>query len=179
MRYVNNWLTPLTEGFAPGDTVLPVSGQALGQMAPGDYLLSLTTSTNPAEQTAWEIIAVTVTGGLASVTARGQEGTIEQEWFPGALVYCAVTAGTLNALSIGLTDLQTQLTDLVTAIGNELVGVSQQIQALTLRVAALESGTPPDPGGGDGLLADSAGNVLTDDQNRPLQAAAAEPEIPT
>ncbi len=177
MRYVNNWLTPLTEGFAPGDTVLPVSGQALGQLPPGDYLLSLTTSTNPAEQTAWEIIAVTVTGGLASVTARGQEGTIEQEWFAGALVYCAVTAGTLNTLSIGIADLQAQFPALVAALAESLGGMNQEIQALTLRVAALESGTPPDPGG-DGLLADSVGNVLTDDQNRTLQAAAAEPEIP-
>ena len=176
MRYVNNWLTPLTEGLAPGDTVLPVSGQALGQLPPGDYLLSLTTSTNPAEQTAWEIIAVTVTGGLASVTARGQEGTIEQEWFPGALVYCAVTAGTLNAFSVGLADLQTQYPALVAALGEELAGMSQEIQALTLRVAALENGTPPDPGG-DGQLTDSAGNVLTDDQNRPLQAVASAPEI--
>lgn len=167
MRYVNNWLTPLTAGFAPGDTVLPVSGQALAQLPPGDYLLSLTTSTNPAEQTAWEIVRVTVTAGLASVTARGQEGTIEQDWFPGALVFCAVTAGTLNALSVGLADLQTQFPELVAAMGQALAGMSQQLDALTLRVAALESGTPPDPGG-DGLLTDNAGNILTDGQDQPL-----------
>lgn len=159
MRYVNNWLTPLTVGFAPGDTVLPVSGQALGQLPPGDYLLSLTTSTIPAEQTAWEIIAVTVTGGLASVTARGVEGTIEQEWPAGAVAFCGITAGSLNALSVGLADLQTQVTGLVASLA-----------ALTARVAALEGGTAP---GGDGLLTDNAGNVLTDGQNQPLAVATA------
>lgn len=169
MRYVNNWLTPLTAGFAPGDTVLPVSGLALGQLPAGDYTLSLTTSTNPAEQTAWEIIRVTVTGGLASVTARGQESTIEQDWPPGALVFCGVTAGALNTLSTSVAELQTLLTSSLTQIIETMFDMGQRIDALTVRVTALEDGTPPDPGG-DGLLTDAADNVLTDDQNQPLEA---------
>lgn len=35
MRYVNNWITQLTAGFSPGDTLLPLSGSALSNLGPG------------------------------------------------------------------------------------------------------------------------------------------------
>lgn len=133
-------------------------------------MLTLVNSANPIEQSAWEIVRVTVAGGVASVTLRGQEGTIEQDWLAGALVYCAVTAATLNQLSTDTASVGQRLTDLETGLPMVLGQIGGMLDALALRVAALEGGTPPDPGGGDGLLTDAVDNILTDDQNQPLEA---------
>jgi hypothetical protein len=172
MRYVNNWTTQLTAGFSPGDTELPLSGPALDLLAPGEYVLTLVNSANPIEQSAWEIVRVAVAGGSAVITLRGQEGTAEQAWLAGAVVYCAVTAGAMNQLFEDATSLNDRATTLEEVVAELVADMTAAFSALTLRVIALEGGTPPDPGdpGGGDLLIDQAGNSLTDEQNQPLAA---------
>ena len=78
------------------------------------------------------------------------------------------TAATLNQLSTDTASVGQRMTDLETALPLVLGQLAGALDALELRIEALEGGTPPDPGGGDGLLTDDADNILTDDQNQPL-----------
>lgn len=141
MRYVNNWLAQLTAGLGPAATALPLSPAAIGRLPPGEYLLTLASSANPVEQTAWEVVRVTVASGNATAV-RAQEGTAPLAWPAGTLIYCSLTAGFVN--------------DLVT-----------QIASLTARVVALEAGGGVDPVP-DGALVDQDANTLVDGQGNIL-----------
>lgn len=85
MRYVNNYSEPIE--LAQGVTSATLS------LPDGDYRLTLT----DAERTRWEIIDALVAAGSATLT-RAQEGTADQAWPAGSVIYCAVTAGQLNSL---------------------------------------------------------------------------------
>lgn len=147
MRYVNNWISQLTADFSSGSTTLPVGASSMALLGDGQYRLTLVNSISPVEQTAWEIIQVTIAGGIATVL-RGIEGTAARGWPLGSFIYCAVTAGGMNQLA-------TQIADLVA------------------RVSALESAGPGDGGDGEGPLPGGAltaanGDALTDAQNNQL-----------
>ena len=91
--YVNNYLEPVT--LALGATTLDLS------LPDGDYLLTLTDSqTAP---TRWEIVQAVVVSGTATLT-RAQEGTTDQLWSSGSVIYCALTAGAIGAMGGGSAD---------------------------------------------------------------------------
>ena len=148
MRFINNWITQLTQPMAAAATTLPVPGAALSRLAAGTYLLTLVNSANALDQTQWEVIEVTVTNGVATVT-RAREETTARAWPTGTLIYCGVTAGTLNRFA-------------------------QTIESLVARVTALEGGggVDPEPEPSDGALTDPAGSALTDQAQNTLVPAA-------
>lgn len=114
MNFVNNWSQALT--LAASDTSC-----ALG-LPDGVYRLTLTDSATKA--TAWEIVAATVSSGIATLT-RGREGTTARDWKAGSVIYCALTAGLLG--------------DLFTAVG-QVSTLQQALEVLDDRVLALEGG---------------------------------------
>lgn len=88
MDFVNNWSRPVT--LAAGATTLALD------LPDGSYRLTLADS--PAAATRWEIIDAVVAAGGATLT-RAQEGTADQAWPEGSVIYCALTAGTLAQLT--------------------------------------------------------------------------------
>lgn len=109
MQFINNWSRPVT--LAAGATSLALD------LPDGEYRLTLTDSQYT--PTAWEVVGATVVAGSATLD-RGQEGTADQDWTAGSIIYCAVTAGLLADL----------FARLATAEG--------AITALDARVTALE-----------------------------------------
>jgi hypothetical protein len=99
LQFVDNYLEPIT--LAEGATAASLS------LPDGEYLLTLADSQSAA--TRWEIIGAVVTSGEAVLT-RGQQGTTDQAWPAGSVIYCALTADTL-------TDMLTWLTELDGAVG--------------------------------------------------------------
>lgn len=147
MRYLNNWITQLTADLPPDGAALPVDPAYLGLLGEAQYLLTLVNSTNPIEQTAWEIIKVTISGG-AVVVERAQEETAAQYWMSGSTIYCGFTAGGMNLLF------------------GHVETLTAQMESLLLRVSRLESGVlPSNPDGG---LVDQLNNSLVDDQSNAL-----------
>jgi hypothetical protein len=104
MDYVNNWSRGAT--LAPGATSLALD------LPDGTYRLTLTDSASA--PTRWEIVDAVVVTGSATLT-RAQEGTADQDWPSGSLIYCSVTAGLLNQLFSDLLDMQQRLTALEAA----------------------------------------------------------------
>lgn len=88
MNFVNNWSRPVT--LAAGATTLALD------LPDGSYRLTLADSA--AAPTRWEIIDATVVASTATLT-RAQEGTTDQAWPEGSVIYCALTAGTLAQLA--------------------------------------------------------------------------------
>lgn len=88
MNFVNNWSRPVT--LAAGATTLALD------LPDGSYRLTLADSA--AAPTRWEIIDATVVANTATLT-RAQEGTTDQAWPEGSVIYCALTAGTLAQLA--------------------------------------------------------------------------------
>ncbi|HEY1027435.1 MAG TPA: hypothetical protein VGE28_07350 [Pseudomonas sp.] len=88
MNFVNNWSRPVT--LAAGATTLALD------LPDGSYRLTLADS--PSAPTHWEIIDATLAAGTATLT-RAQEGTSDQAWPEGSVIYCALTAGTLAQLA--------------------------------------------------------------------------------
>lgn len=86
MAYINNYREPIE--LAQGATAATLS------LPDGEYRLTLTN----AEGNAWEIVDAVVASGSATLT-RAVEGTSDQNWPTGSTIYCAVTAGQLNALA--------------------------------------------------------------------------------
>ena len=84
MNFVNNYLEPIT--LAAGATTADLN------LPNGEYLLTLTDSRS--EPTRWEIVGAVVVGGTA-VLERGRQGTDDQSWVSGSVIYCSLTAGTL------------------------------------------------------------------------------------
>ena len=107
MNFVNNWSRDIT--LAAGATALALD------LPDGEYRLTISDGSR------WEIVGATVTEGQAQLT-RGLEGTTDQDWPAGSVMYISVTAGFL-------------------------VQLQQQIADLLARVAALEAGGIPDNGG--------------------------------
>lgn len=128
-NFVNNWSAPVV--LAPGATELAVA------LPDGTYLLTLADSLTAA--TRWEIVQAVAVSGSAALT-RAREGTTDQDWPEGSVMYISVTAGFL-------------------------VQVQQQIADLLARVAALEAGGIP-----DNALVDGAGEVLVDGEGEILTA---------
>ncbi|RRU94163.1 hypothetical protein EGI97_12810 [Stutzerimonas xanthomarina] len=84
MDFVNNWSRPIT--LAAGATSLALD------LPDGSYRLTL--ADKAAGATRWEIIDASVASGTAALT-RAQEGTMDQAWPEGSVIYCSLTAGTL------------------------------------------------------------------------------------
>jgi len=95
IKFVNNYLASvaLAEGATAVDLDLP----------DGEYLLTLADSQTGA--TRWEIVRAVVAGGAAAVE-RGQQGTSDQPWAAGSVIYCALTAGTIADMLARLTDVE-------------------------------------------------------------------------
>lgn len=95
MKYINNWITQITEPLGASDLVLTIPPTAASRLdLTGVYWLTLTDNPNPLEQTKWEVVEVS--SGLA--IQRGMDGTTAQNWPAETLIYCALTAGQLEAL---------------------------------------------------------------------------------
>lgn len=145
MRFINNWITQLSNPMTAATVSLPIPATALARLSDGEYLLTLVNSANPVQQNAWEVVKATAVAGAVTIT-RAQEGTAAQSWPPGSIVYCGITAGTLTQ-------------------------INSTIEALAARVTVLEG----DGGGGtpspDGGLVDSDGNTLVDGQGNQLSGA--------
>lgn len=88
MNFVNNWNRPIT--LAPGVTSIALD------IADGEYRLTITD--DPAASTRWEIVDATVASGTATLV-RGLEGTINQDWPLGSVIYNSLTAGVLAELA--------------------------------------------------------------------------------
>ncbi|AFM32639.1 MULTISPECIES: hypothetical protein [Stutzerimonas stutzeri subgroup] len=86
MAYINNYREPIE--LAQGATTASLS------LPDGEYRLTLTNSASAA----WEIVDAVVASGSATLT-RAVEGTSDQSWPTGSTIYCAVTAGQLNAMA--------------------------------------------------------------------------------
>ncbi|YCH23166.1 hypothetical protein M1D96_06580 [Pseudomonas sp. D1-3] len=93
MKFVNNWMRSVT--LAAGVTTLDLD------LADGEYRLTLSDDA----ATRWEVITATVVGGSATLQ-RGQEGTTDQDWPEGSVIYSAVTAGWLTGIDTRVTDLE-------------------------------------------------------------------------
>lgn len=87
MNFINNWsaLVQLAAGVTALELDLP----------DGAFLLTLTDS--QAEPTRWEIVEAQVVGGAATLV-RGREGTLDQDWPAGSVIYLSVTAGWLSSV---------------------------------------------------------------------------------
>lgn len=90
MNFVNNWIRPI-------ELAIGATSAAL-DLPDGLYRLTLSDSASAAEATRWEYIDAEVAEGAASL-ARGLEGTEDQEWGEGSVIYCSVTAATMAALA--------------------------------------------------------------------------------
>lgn len=113
----------------------------------GTYLVTFADGLPSA--TRWEIVRAEVAGGVATLS-RGQEGTDDQGWPEGSVMYISVTAGFLEELLLSRAAQQLQIAD------------------LAVRVAALEGGSVP-----PAALTDSTGQVLTDSTAETLTGVAA------
>lgn len=131
--YVNNWLREIT--LAQGATSCPLD------LPDGEYRLTLADTAG----TEWEIVDATVVNGVAALV-RAREGTANQLWPLGSVIYCAVTAGQLNSLMQRINLLEVSL------------------QLLTARVADLEEGGAIP----NGALTDPDGRLLVDAENNYL-----------
>src|SRR5690606_14381073 len=87
LNFINNWARPIE--LASGTET------ALLDLPDGEYLLTIADS--PTAASRWEIVRAEVDGGVATLQ-RGQEGTLAQAWPEGSVIYCSVTAGTLNEI---------------------------------------------------------------------------------
>lgn len=87
LNFINNWARPIE--LASG------SETALLDLPDGEYLLTIADSSAAASR--WEIVRAEVDGGVATLQ-RGQEETLAQVWPEGSVIYCGVTAGTLNEI---------------------------------------------------------------------------------
>lgn len=112
MNFVNFWMRGIV--LELGATACPLD------LPDGEYRLVIADGLG-AQAAAREIVGAVVAGGAATLT-RGMEGTTDQDWPMGSVIYSSVTAGFL-------------------------VQLQQQIADLLARVAALEAGGIPDNGG--------------------------------
>lgn len=114
MTYINNYLEPIE--LAQGATAAVLS------LADGSYRLTLSDSV----RSRWEIVDAVVINGAATLT-RAREGTTDQNWPGGSVIYCAVTAGQLNTLLAHIADIEARLAVLEQGSGNALTDSSGAI----------------------------------------------------
>ena len=124
MAYINNYLEPIE--LAQGAT------SAALNLPDGSYRLTL----SDVARSRWEIVDAVVVNGTATLT-RALESTADQIWPGGSVIYCAVTAGQLNALLTRIAAAEARIDALEQGAGNALIDSSGAI------------------------LIDSAGNQLT------------------
>lgn len=103
MQFANNYLQPITLTAAADTAAL--------SLADGTYRLTIADSATGA--TRWEIVDAEVMGGSATLT-RGREGTEAQLWPLGSVIYCALTAGTLQSILTRLDALEAPPSDVLT-----------------------------------------------------------------
>ncbi|OLU22937.1 hypothetical protein BVH03_22060 [Pseudomonas sp. PA15(2017)] len=145
MNYVNNWSRPVT---------LPLGATSLALDLPdGAYRLTLTDSV--AEPTRWEIIGAVVANGTATLQ-RGREGTLEQNWPAGSVIYNALTAGVLTDLLQAVADLQARVAALEGGGDGHLVTVGDNgfflgyfLDAQGNQLGSIQPQTVSVPGAGD------------------------------
>lgn len=145
MNYVNNWSRPVT---------LPLGATSLALDLPdGPYRLTLTDSA--AEPTRWEIIDAVVASGTATLQ-RGREGTLEQNWAAGSVIYNALTAGVLTDLLKAVADLQARVDALEGGADGHLVTVGDNgfflgyfLDAQGNQLGGIEPQSVSVPGAGD------------------------------
>lgn len=89
MNFVNNWSQAIS--LAAGEESLA----GITGLPDGDYILTLADSA--VSPTRWEVVQATLAGGSADLV-RAQEGTTDQTWPVGSVIYCSLTASTLLAL---------------------------------------------------------------------------------
>lgn len=116
MNFINNWQRDIA--LAAGALSCPLD------IPDGTYRLTLSDSLSSA--TRWELVTATVTAGEAALV-RGVEGSADQEWPSGSVIYCAITAAVL-----------TDAFQRISALEAEAIATSDQIADLTQRVEALE-----------------------------------------
>ena len=87
MDFVNNYSQAVT--LAQGATTLGLT------LPDGEYRLTLTDSAT--DGTRWEVVGAVVASGTATLE-RAMEGTTDQLWPTGSIIYCDVTAGVLELL---------------------------------------------------------------------------------
>jgi hypothetical protein len=87
MNFINNYSQAVT--LAAGATSLPLS------LPDGEYRLTLTDS--ELASTRWEIVGAVVVSGTATLQ-RSLEGTTDQPWPEGSVIYSALTAGLMQII---------------------------------------------------------------------------------
>lgn len=101
MDFVNNWIRPITlEGGAVSASL---------DLPDGNYFLTIADSQSA--PTRWEIVDALVEAGTANII-RGQQGTQDQSWPSGSVIYCSVTAQQLTTLFSQIELLSKRLDDL-------------------------------------------------------------------
>lgn len=98
MNYLNNWIQPVTLAANAYDMAL--------DLPDGTYTLTIANAATGA--TSWEIVQAQVSSKSARLY-RGMEGTSQQEWGSGSVIYCSLTAGTLDDLLYQLADLTSRV----------------------------------------------------------------------
>lgn len=109
MNFINNWMQPVT--LAAGATVLDLD------LVDGRYRLTL--SDSDTAPTRWEIVDAAIEGGEA-VLSRGLEGTLDQDWPEGSVIYAGITAGILGELYSRLNSLEARVTTLERAAAADI-----------------------------------------------------------
>lgn len=132
MNYVNNWLREVT--LEQGATSCPLD------LPDGSYRLTLADAA--AGATRWEIVDAVVAAGSAALT-RAREGTADQPWSLGSVIYNALTAEQAVYLM---------------QQAQQLPVLQQLIDDLATRVEAIEQGQAI-----EGALVDELGNELVDE----------------
>lgn len=114
MNLINNWMQPVT--LAAGATAIELD------LPDGSYRLSITDSATA--PTRWEIVGAAVASG-AAVLARRLEGTLDQDWPAGSVIYAGITAGMLGELYQRISSLEARVTALEPPISGLMVTVGQ------------------------------------------------------
>lgn len=86
MKFINNWSRPIV--LELGETSCALD------LPDGEWRLTL----SDAASTRWEIIDADVVGGSATLI-RAREGTADQDWPEGSVIYNALTAEVIEGLS--------------------------------------------------------------------------------
>ena len=85
MNFINNYSEPLTLALGATSATLTLPD--------GEYRLTLTDS----ESTRWEVVGAVVVSGSATLQ-RALEGSADQSWPEGSVIYSAITAGLLQTI---------------------------------------------------------------------------------
>lgn len=144
MNFVNNWHQPfaLAEGVTDCALDLP----------DGSYRLTVADKLSGASR--WEVIDAEVEGGEAWLT-RGAEGTHDQDWPEGSVIYCSVTAGIVQDLVSAVEVLKDKVFQLTPvdpgyvasgASGNYAFGYSREGQSSISPLGKIGAGTSVVPG---------------------------------